>query len=283
LVGLLGLAAAPADALDMTVGDVVVANLGSFGFDTQGSDAVGGETGVLSFDGGATDELFQMFGYLGTASEQVRISDTYFSATSAIAQSGDSAVSRLTLNAAGGSALGLSTGALVIDYRFTLIDDTSVADFDRLGWEITITNTTAAAVALSLYTYVDLDLGGGFAGDIATTDLNRMVVQDQSDPDHLFVWNIANPTGADHFMVGTYPGVRTTLNNMSSAQDLNDTGAAFGPGDFSGAFQFDRVLAASSSTTIGLNTTIVPEPQPLLLTSLGLMGLAFYGRRRSRR
>jgi len=274
------LAPAPAAALDMVVGDVTVQNLGSYGFDVQGTDNAGAENGVLTFDGGVTDQLFQMYGYLGTASGHVRINSTNFSVSSAITQVGNTAVSQLTLSAAGAAALGLSTGALVIDYVFTLIDDTTAADSDRLGWSISLTNTTAAAISASLYTYIDLDLGGTFNNDIATTDASRMFVTDGADPTAYFMWDVVDAAGADHFQVGTYPNVRTALNNMSSAQNLADTGGSFGPGDFSGAYQFDRFIAAGGTESIVLNTAAIPEPKPALLTGLGLVGLAVYGRRR---
>lgn len=279
-----GLAAGQAHALDMVVGDVTVANLGSYGFDAQGTESPASETGVLTFDSGVTDELFQMFGYLGTASGHVRIDSTSFNVSSAISQAGTSAVSQLTLSAAGAAALGLTTGAITVDYKFDLIDDTSAQDVDRLGWDITLTNTTASAIDVSLYTYLDLDLGGAadFGDDLASSNLSRMTLTDADDPTALFVWSVGSGT-ADHFQVGTYPSVRTALNNMTSAQDLNDTSATFGPSDFSGAYQFDRSLAAFGSQTIQLNTRVVPEPQPALLTGLGLVGLAFYGRRRVHR
>ena len=282
-VVLSSLVAGRALALNMVVGDVTVANLGSYGFDAQGTETPAAETGALTFDGGVTDQLFQMFGYLGTASGHVRIDSTNFNVTSAIAQAGTSAVSQLTLSAAGAAALGLSVGAITVDYTFRLIDDTTPADLDRLGWDVQLTNNTAAAVAVSLYTYLDLDIGGAadFGDDLATTTLNRMTVTDSNDPTAIFDWVVVG--GADHFQVGTYPSVRTALNNMTSAQDLNDTSAAFGPSDFSGAYQFDRNLAPFGSQTIRLNTRVVPEPQPALLTGLGLVGLAFYGRRRNRR
>ena len=117
---LLPLSGSPANALDMVVGDITVQNLGDFGFDTQGSDAPAGEIGFLSFDSGVTDELFQMFGYLGTSSGHVRIDSTNFNVSVGINQVGNSAVSQLTLSAVGAAALGLTTGAVTVDYTFTL-------------------------------------------------------------------------------------------------------------------------------------------------------------------
>jgi hypothetical protein len=278
----LTLVAGPVAALDMVVGDVTVQNLGDFGFDTQGTDAPGAETGVLTFDGGVTDDLFQMFGYVGTAAGHVRIDSTNFDVSSAITQVGDSALSQLTLSAAGAAALGLTTGALTIDYTFTLIDDTGVDDSDRLAWDIDLTNTTTSAISMSLYAYVDLDLAGTFANDRATTDTSRMFVQDDAVATSFFVWDVVDVAGADHFQVGDYPTVRNALEGMTSNQDLSDTGASFGPSDFSGAYQFDRLLAPLSTQGVTLNTAVIPEPEPVLLTGLGLVGLAFYGRSRGR-
>lgn len=272
--------ASPAAALDMVVGDVTVANLGDFGFDTQGSDNPGVENGALTFDGGVTDDLFQMFGYLGTASGHVRIDSTNFDVSSAIAQVGDSGVSQLTLSAIGAAALGLNAGDITVDYTFTLIDDTGPQDEDRLGWDIGLTNTTAAAIGVSLYTYVDLDLAGTFGNDSAITDTSRMFVQDGAVATSYFVWDVVAQAGADHFQVGGYPTVRDALEAMTSAQNLSDGGANFASADFSGAFQFDRILAAGATDTITMNTKAIPEPQPALLTGLGLVGLAIYGRRR---
>ena len=267
-------------ALDMAVGDVTVANLGDFGFDVQGSDSPALENGELTFDGGVTDDLFQMFGYLGTASGHVRIDSTNFNVSSAITQVGNSAISQLTLSAAGATALGLTTAAITVDYTFTLIDDTSAVDSDGLGWQIDLTNNTASAITLSVYTYVDLDLAGTWADDSAVTDLSRMLVQDDAIPTSFFVWDVVDAAGADRFQVGDYPTVRTALDNMTSNQDLSNGLAVFGPSDFSGAYQFNRTLAAGGTTSVNLNTAIIPEPQPAVLTGLGLVGLAFYGRRR---
>jgi hypothetical protein len=273
--------AGPAAALDMVVGDVTIQNLNSFGFDAQGTEAPAAENSVLTFDSGVTDELFQMFGYLGTASGHVRIDSTNFNINTAINQVGNTAVSQLALSAAGATALGLAIGDIVVDYTFTLIDDTSAIDQDHLGWQVDLTNTSAAAIALSLYTYVDLDLNGTFGDDSAITDTSRMFVTDGGDPTHYFMWDVVEAAGADHFQVGNYPSVRTALNNMTSAQNLNDTAGVFGPADFSGAYQFDRVLAASSTeTVVTLNTAQIPEPNTALLTGLGLIGLHFYGRSR---
>ena len=68
--------AAPGLAIDITAGDVVVQNLGSYGFTSNNS--------VLSYDSGGTDELYQMFGYLGNANGVARVAPNDFNVVSAI-------------------------------------------------------------------------------------------------------------------------------------------------------------------------------------------------------
>ncbi len=119
------LAASDVNALNMTLGDVRAQNLGSYGFNATNS--------VLSFDSGTTDQLYQMYGYLGNANDVLAITGTYFSVASAITQVGPGvATSSLLLNAAGATALGLTAGALRVDYTFTLIDDVSASDWDSV-------------------------------------------------------------------------------------------------------------------------------------------------------
>ena len=83
----------------------------------------------------------------------------------------------------------------------------------------------------------DLGGAGDFADDEATADTSQMVVFDRNDSLE-FVW-AASGGSADHFEVADYPAVRNTLNNMTSAVDLTDTSATFGPSDFSAAFQYN--------------------------------------------
>jgi hypothetical protein len=268
-------AASPAAAIDIVVGDVTVDDLTAYGF-TQFSSA-------LSFDGGTTDQVYEMFGYVGTTSGTVKIDPSSFSVVSPIAQVGNSAQSTLRLEAAAAATLGLSDGAILIDYVFTLMDDTGAQDEDGFGWDITLSNTTGADIPLVLYTYLDLDLGGAadWFDDMATIDLGRAVVTDADDPAALFVWNqTVGGRIADHFAVGAYPGVRATLDTMGAAQDLSDTMNPFGPADFTAAYQFDFLVAAGSSVTSSSSTSIAPEPDSAVLTALGLMGLTVSGRRR---
>ena len=137
LVGLLAFAG-PARALDMTVGDIAIENLGSFGFTSNAS--------VLSMDGGTTDELYQMFGYLGTATGVEPVSATYFDVVSSITAVGNVASSVLELNAAGASALGLVAGDVRIEYTFTLTDLTGPDDADQFLWDFNLTNQIEAGL-----------------------------------------------------------------------------------------------------------------------------------------
>ncbi|MGH0038381.1 MAG: hypothetical protein ACQGVK_25385 [Myxococcota bacterium] len=268
--------AAPAASLDMMVGDVAVENLGSYGFLSNGS--------VLSIDGGATDQLYQMFGYLGTTSGVVRVDGSSFSELAAISQSGNQASSTLELGA-GAGALGLSAGDLRIDYTFTLIDDAGPADADQFLWDVLIENASGGLLDLVFYSYLDLDIDGAgdFGDDVVDASLTRMLISDSTPSSTSeFRWLASSGGSADHFQVGRYPSVRDTLDGMASAQDLDDSQASFGPGDFTGAFQYTLSLAPGEIFSVGMGgLTAVPEPGAAVLTWLGLVGIA--GMRRERR
>ena len=277
---LCGLVASPAAALNMTVGDVSVIDLSSYGFEQTSSE--------LSFDGVAgDDELYQLYGFLGTRTGTpsggvVPIDSTNFDIVTGISAVGNVATSQLTLNATGAGVLGLSTNAIELDYTFTLTDRPLPDDYDRFAWDITLRNTTLVDIDVVFYTYVDLDINGSgdWADDLASANYDRIVASDNDDPTDLLVFNVTGAGSADHYEVGAYATVRTNLEGMAVAQDLSDGGVPFGPDDFTGAFQFDRTLLAGGGTAAtGVNVTFVPEPDSAILTAIGLMGLAFYGRR----
>lgn len=267
----LGLALIPTagQALDITWGDVAVANLGEYGFTANNSE--------LSFDSGATDQLYQMFGYLGNANGVVAVDPSSFDIISPISGTGPNASSVLTLNGGGASALLLTADALRIDYAFELVDDTSVWDDDGFLWDVQITNTSGAALDLVYYAYLDLDLDGtaDYGDDQATASNYSITVTDSSPGSTTeFVWRASNGGQADHFEVAGYASVRNKLDGMTSAQDLADTGANFGPADFTGAFQYNISLAPGESINLGSGTVFTPEPSTGLLVLTGLAGLA---------
>jgi hypothetical protein len=266
------LGAGAAAALNMSYGGVVVQNLSSDGFTATNS--------VLSFDGGTTDELYQMFGYLGNANGVVPVTTASrdFRVTQGITQVAiDTATSVLTLNNRGGNALGLSGGAITVSYQFTLVPNPTPGQRGTFKWDITLTNNTATTQALTFYSYLDLDLGGtaSFGDDVATGSLSQIVVSDGANPTaQPYVW-YASSGGATHYAIGAYPSVANLLNGMGSAQNLSDPTGTFGPGDFTGAFQYDFVLAPGASVVLAN-----PVPEPGLAALLLLAASALVGARR---
>ncbi len=256
-----------AAALNMSVGELRIRNLGSYGFTSTNSQ-------FRSESPGGNDHLYQMYGYLGNESGMVVIDGSSFDVVSAISASGATATSSLVLNANGAAALGLNAGDLEIDYEFVFVDDTSPADHDGIAWNIDVRNTTTAALAVSVYSYLDLDLERTHSDDIATASLDEMLIEDAVTGE-TFSW-LTGSGGATHFQVGGYPSVRDQLDGWTTAGNLNDTAASF-TGDFTGAFQFDLNVAASSSS--GIDVVLAPEPSTAVLLGLGLAGLGHVSRR----
>lgn len=269
--------ALPASALNISYGDVDVRNLGAYGFTRTNS--------FLSLDSSGTDQLYQMFGYLGHGNDVISVTPGggNFRVLSNIAATGpNTAQSTIGLGANGASRLGLNQTDIEIDYIFTLIDDSATPDGvgQGLTWDIQIRNITNTPLTLVFYSYLDLDLDGTAGNDTATSDLTRMVVTD-NDTGTTFVWNASTP-GANNFEVQTFPTVQATLNAMagSAPQDLSDNIPNFGPSDFTGAYQYNFVVPGNSSFFLGGGAVVIPEPSTGLLTMLGLIGLSLQGRRR---
>jgi hypothetical protein len=278
--------AAPGSALNLAYGDVAVNNLDSWGFTAANSQFMTDWNGTTG-----TDQLYQMYGYIGTASGMVAVNSSSFRTGcnagicgSAIAQTGvNTASSTIVLNQnLGTGGTRLTRNALTLTYNFTLVDDTSAADLDRLHWDVTFTNNTSSAISFVFYSYLDLDLLGTPGNDLVTIQNGgqQIVVRDATNPTgRPFVWSTLNGT-ASHFQVGSYPGLQNTLNGMTSAGNLNDTNAmASTAGDVSAAFQYTITLAPNQTLSL---TSTVGEPQTALLLAAGLGGLAMFARPRRR-
>ncbi len=279
-------AASSASALNLSNGDVAVANLDSWGFTSTNSQLMTDWNGSSG-----TDQLYQMFGYIGTASGMTAVNASSFRTGcnaglcgSAIAQTGaNTATSSIVLNQnVGNGATRLARNALTLTYGFTLVDDQSANDFDRLGWDVSFTNNTSSAISFVFYTYLDLDLLGTPGNDLVSVGAgNQMIsVLDATNPSaHPFGWTALNGA-ATGFQVGAYPGLQNQLNGWTSAQNLTNTNAlSTNPGDVTAAFQYTITLAAGQTLVM---SSAVAEPQTAALLAAGLGGLAFYSRPRRR-
>lgn len=104
--------------------------------------------------------------------------------------------------------------------------------------------------------------------------------------------------GANAFKVTDWSnggGTRSLLRDLTdnNTDDLDGSGLPFGPGDFTGAFQWSLNLVAGETATLltqfGTDAPLLPasampapEPGTALLMGLGLLGLGIQGRRARR-
>jgi len=264
---LLCLLCAPRDASAWVITDGNArAGLDSWGFSGNSIDS-----SQLSFDGGLTDHVYELYGYLGNATSVVRVTPVNFDELAPIGGAGATASSQLVLNAAGAAALGLAAGDIRLDYGFALAEATR-----SLIWDVDVINAGSAALDLVFYAYFDLDLEGSFGDDLATGGVDGFRLTDGATG---FDLNVGSSSAADHYQVAAYPNVQVALDAMqgAGAANLPDAGAPFGPGDFTGALQFDFSVAPGGSQTLGI--LLIPEPATAIQLGLGLFGLVLAGRR----
>lgn len=137
----------------------------------------------------------------------------------------------------------------------------------------TIFNTTNQPITVDLFNYQDLDMGQTSGDDSATqSGANVISITDGGNTG----WR-AEYEGTNAFQVASYDNLRAILTDMN-ADNLNGTGLPFGPGDWTGGYQWSFTLMPLTAATASATVTIIPTPGALAL--LGLGGVAALRRRR---
>jgi hypothetical protein len=139
---------------------------------------------------------------------------------------------------------------------------------------LTVFNTTNHAINVNLFNYQDIDLAGTSSNDSAVLNSGNVIRVTDGNTG----W-VANYEGTNAFSVGGFASIRDVLSN-GSLDNLTNTGLPFGPGDFTGAFQWNFDLSEGGAATASATLTItnIPTPGALALGSIG--GLVAIRRRR---
>jgi len=120
--------------------------------------------------------------------------------------------------------------------------------------QLTITNGTSTPIELNLFNYSDFDMeasSGSDRGELVRPGYMRVFETNTA--------HIATPQTPFAWQIGAYPDVRDLLTD-TDIDDLNNSGSPFGPGDFTGAFQWRFTLLDGESRSMALALTLNVEP-----------------------
>ena len=177
-------------------------------------------------------------------------------------------------------AAGLFSAALDLE-----VLDTGVG-MGNLFQNLRVTNTGISDLTIDIFHYTDLDVGNSFGADSATLLANpgaiEISVLDGTDSAPIIAY------GADAFQVTPWRSLLRSLTD-GNVDDLDNSGLPFGPGDYTGAFQWSTTIGSGMTesflTQFGSNAPLlppsasaIPEPGTAILSGLGLMLLAWRAR-----
>lgn len=182
-------------------------------------------------------------------------------------------------NASSSATIGTSIHTISYTYAtFTAFMEFEIistgADSGFLRSSLSITNTSAAPISITLFNYTDLDVNGSFGGDSALlTGPNTIRVNDGRSLTYSGI-------GASAWQVAAFSQVRDLLAN-NVVDNFNSTLLPFGPGDFTGGFQWsDVVIDPGFTRSVVATVSITPVPTPGAAALVGLAGLVGLRRRR---
>lgn len=139
---------------------------------------------------------------------------------------------------------------------------------DGLGFltmTLTIYNTSANNLTINVFNYLDLDMFETAGDDSAVLgSVNIIRVTDGAS-----AWR-ANYEGTNSYQVASFDNLRQRLTDPNP-DDFDNTGLPFGPGDWTGGFQWEFTLTPNSAATASATVTIVPTPGALGLLGLGML------------
>lgn len=158
----------------------------------------------------------------------------------------------------------------VMTFQVTGISD----GYGVLTQTLTVLNTSNSTKTINLFNYNDVDLGGTAGGDSATLNGPNVIrITDSSTP-----W-VAFYEGTDAYGVDSFANLRAELSD-GDVDNMASNGLPFGPGDFTGAFQWSFTLNAGGAATASATLTITNIPTPGALALAGIGGLAAFRRKR---
>lgn len=112
-----------------------------------------------------------------------------------------------------------------------------------------VTNNGASAITLHLFQMVDLDVNGSAGADNATLQQPNNYIRVVDATTGSCEWRAPTAIGYLALSFSATTDVAAQLSN-TTITNFTNTGLPFGPGDFTGGFQWTLPLAAGASATI---------------------------------
>ncbi len=231
----------------------------------------GSGSGSADFIVGGTDHLFQNWWWFragGMTSERALANQVHGAVTS------PNSASLIYHEAVEGH------GTLEFRFDYT-VTETIPGTAGLVQIAYSIRNLMNQATELNFFSYTDYDLNGTASDDQATiggaSNHRQRIFESGFE-----AMVIASATSLSGWEIADFADIRNALTD-GDIDDLANMTSPFGPGDYTGAFQWSVDLSPAGSlgdTLTGSLTKSVTIPEPASLALLSLGGLALIRRRR---